>query len=120
MVEQHIQVGTESATQGYLRFIEAWRSGEQDLKSEPAIHLNFENLSMLLSVLTPQRLKLLQELRQNGPASIRALAKLLSRDYKNVHTDVRSLESVGLIERNTQGKVLVPWDVIDAHVALVA
>ena len=59
-------------------------------------------------------------LRQQGLLSIRALSKQLKRDYKNVHTDVISLEKVGLVQRSEEGLLLVPWDVIDAHVKLVA
>jgi hypothetical protein len=34
-----------------------------------------------------------------GPESVRALARKLSRDYKNVYHDVQALERVGLISR---------------------
>jgi hypothetical protein len=30
------------------------------------------------------------------------------------------LEKVGLVQRSEEGLLLVPWDVIDAHVKLVA
>ena len=75
---------------------------------------------MLLSVLTPKRLELLRSLRQHGPLSVRALAKQLKRDYKNVHRDAGALEDVGLIARTEEGLLVAPWDVIDAHVHLVA
>lgn len=77
--------------------------------------LTFEDIPTLLSVMTPRRLELLGTLRQNGPLSIRALAKALGRNYKNVHTDVSSLESVGLVERTTDGTLNAPWDEIDAE-----
>ncbi len=51
-----------------------------------------------MKTLSPGRWILLKKLRKKGPMSIRALAKELNRDYKNVHTDVRTLERVGLIE----------------------
>jgi len=51
---------------------------------------------------------------------VRALSKQLGRDYKNVHTDAIALENVGLIQRSEEGLLVVPWDVIDAHVRLVA
>jgi len=75
---------------------------------------------MLVSVLTPRRLELMKILKQEGLLSIRGLSKQLKRDYKNVHTDVISLERVGLIQRSEEGLLLMPWDVIDAHVRLVA
>ena len=75
---------------------------------------------MLLSILTPCRLEILKKLRQQGPLSIRALSKNLERDYKNVHSDARALEDSGLLTRTEEGTLQVPWDVIDAHVQLVA
>jgi predicted transcriptional regulator len=73
----------------------------------------FEDLPTLISVMTPRRMELLRTLRQNGPLSIRALAKALGRDYENVHADVSSLESVGLVERTTDGALNAPWDEIE-------
>ena len=52
--------------------------------------------------------------------SVRALSKELGRDYKNVHTDVRRLESFGLIERTEGNKVEVPWDIVEAQLSLAA
>ncbi len=71
---------------------------------------------MLASVLTPKRLELLKVLRQQGPLSVRALSKALERDYKNVHVDASALEAVELIQRDSDGLLVAPWDVIDAHV----
>lgn len=59
-------------------------------------------------------------LRQDGPLSVSALSKLLERDYKNIHVDSTALENVGLIKRTKENLLIAPWDVIDAHVRLVA
>ena len=55
-------------------------------------HLYFPDLETLLRTLTSQRLALLKTLYAIGPISIRALAKALGRNYKNVHTDVQALQ----------------------------
>ena len=120
MSKQHIHIGVEDASRGYERFIDAWNREETSEIEQTEIHLNFEDFAMLVSVLTPKRLELLKTLRQNGPLSVRALAKQLKRDYKNVHADVASLEAAELIQRSEYGLVLAPWDVIDAHLRLVA
>ena len=52
--------------------------------------------------------------------SVRALAKYLERDGKNVHADASASEAVSLIERTRDRLLCAPWDVIDAHVRLVA
>ena len=38
------------------------------------------------------------------PKSIYALAKLVDRDFKNVHADVKLLAEVGLLELRSSGK----------------
>lgn len=120
MSTQHIHVGVEDAERGFERFISAWHTAQSDVVQETEIHLNFEDFAMLASVLTPKRLELLKALRQQGPLSVRALSKALERDYKNVHVDAAALESVELIQRDSNGLLFAPWDVIDAHVRLVA
>lgn len=120
MTKQHIHIGIEDENKGLGRFVDAWHKAEKPGVSQPEVHLNFEDLSMLLSVLSPKRIELLKSLRQKGPMSVRGLAKEVCRDYKNVHTDVNTLENVGLIERTEDDMLAAPWDVIDAHVQLVA
>ena len=123
MSKQHIHIGVEDANRGLERFIEAWHKAEAsntDKVEQPEIHLNFEDLSMLASLLTPKRFELMKELRQSGPLSVRALSSKLKRNYKNVHVDVSVLEKAELIKRNEEGLLLAPWDVIDAHMRLVA
>lgn len=120
MTKQHIHIGTEAPDRGFDRFIDAWQRAERGEQPRVESHLNFEDLAMLLSVLTPRRLELLKAVRQQGPLSVRALATVVARDYKNVHTDARALEDVGLLERTEAGTLHAPWDVIDAHLSLVA
>ncbi len=120
MGKQHIHIGVEDANRGFKRFIDAWHKAEVDKTEGAEIHLNFEDFAMLTAVLTPKRLELMKALRQHGPLSVRALAKQLKRDYKNVHVDASALEKVNLIQRTEEGLLVAPWDVIDAHVRLVA
>lgn len=118
--KQHIHIGTEAPEKGLERFVDAWQTAVQGKQTETEVHLNFEDLSMLLAVITPRRLEILKTLRQHGPSSVRALAKTLGRDYKNVHVDTKAMEEVGLLQRAKSGALEAPWDVIDAHLSLVA
>ena len=59
----------------------------------------FEDARTFSRHITPRRFDLLEELHRSGPICINALAKLLKRNYKNVHDDVTALECIGLIER---------------------
>jgi predicted transcriptional regulator len=97
------------------RFEAAWN---RRLEGRPAktLHvLTLQSLPQLLKTLSPARWVLLEELRAAGPMSIYELAKRLRRDYKNVHTDVTQLAALGLIERASDNRVLVPWEVLRAE-----
>ena len=120
MSTQHIHVGVEDAKRGFERFVAAWNTAQSGEVQETEVHLNFEDFAMLASVLTPKRLEFLKVLRQQGPLSVRALSKTLERDYKKVHVDASALEAVDLIQRDSDGLLFAPWDVIDAHVRLIA
>ena len=118
--KKKIKISIGSLDESSQRFVETWHKVEQGRSVQSQEYLTFDNLEVLLRVLTPVRWTLLRILRRKGPMSIRALAKMLSRDYKNVHTDVRELKRVGLTEKDRNGKIRVPWDSILAEINLKA
>jgi len=120
MNNKHIHVGIDSPDNAFKRFIGKWNELESGVESNSDVHINFEDFSMFLSVMTPNRIRLLQVLRSSGPKSIRALSKTLNRDYKNTHTDVQKLLEAELVIKNQNGLLESPWDVIEVHVQLVA
>ena len=79
----------------------------------PDYRLSFESARSLFADLTPARLDLLDTLRKVGPCSVYALAKAAERNYSNVHTDVSRLVELGLIERNDDSAVSVPYDAVE-------
>src|SRR4051812_36043766 len=97
------------------RFEAAWNRRIERRKVGPLRVLSLQDLPLLLRTLTPARWDLLDRLRDAGPASIYQLAKRLGRDYKNVHTDVMALIGMGLIERQSDARISVPWDVVRAE-----
>jgi predicted transcriptional regulator len=102
-------------------FVKAWKRAERGLPpEEPINRLHFADTATLFRYLSPKRFELLQYLRKGGPLSIRKLASGLRRDYKNVHTDVKELLHVGLIEESDEELLSVPWDVIVSELPLVA
>ena len=120
MKKKILAVGIGDAATTATGFIEAWKHAESSACLETEERLDFEDLETLLQTLTQARWVLLKTLRTVGPTSVRALAIQLGRDYKNVHTDVRRLEQVGLVDRDQAGKVNVPWTVIEARLRLAA
>lgn len=97
------------------RFEAAWNRRLERRRLATLHVLSMGDLPLLLRTLTPARWELLERLRKAGPLSIYQLAKRLERDYKNVHTDVTALANIGLIERASDGRVAVPWDVVRAE-----
>lgn len=86
-------------------------------RPHPYFGVGFSEVGQMLAVFTPKRWELIAALRQAGPTSVRALARRLQRDYKNVHTDVGALEHWMAVQRLPDGRVHVPWAeiVMDMH-----
>lgn len=87
---------------------------------QPLVRIYFDDLPTLLRYLTPKRFELLSALRASGHSSISALAKRLQRQYRNVFDDVKTLERLGLVSKDSRGHFFVAWDEIDATFRLVA
>lgn len=79
--------------------------------------IGFGSPSELFTAITDKRLELLRHVARNEGLNIHQLAQALGRDYKNVHTDVKALEEIGLLERG-EGGLVAPFDEIDIKVAL--
>ena len=100
------------------RFEAAWNRLAEGRPVRKLAVLSFVDLASLLKSLSPARLALLKGLREAGPVSIYELARRVSRDYKNVHTDVTQLARLGLIERGADNLVTVRWDLLRAELKL--
>jgi predicted transcriptional regulator len=99
------------------RFEAAWNRVAEGRPATPLRVLTLRDLPLLFRTLTPARWQLVERLAKEGPLSVYQLAKRLQRDYKNVHTDVAQLVTLGLIERRTDG-IAVGWDRVRAELAL--
>lgn len=96
-------------------FLAAWKQGRY--RGE---FIDFESPAALFRVLTPKRWELVEGLQAQGPLGVRALARALGRDVKRVHEDVKVLAEYGLLEKDAEGKWLVPYGEIRANFALRA
>lgn len=119
-MKKQITIGVGDAATTARGFIDAWKRAERGETVQEKNRLHFENMELLLKTLTPGRWTLLKRLHANGPMSIRALAKVLGRDYKNVYNDVQRLEHIGLIGRAKNERINVPWDIVEARLLLAA
>ena len=109
MQVKRVKIGIRSIDDALDNFIttgEALESGET-VKMQPA-RVYFNNLDAFRKALTQKRLELLHAIRQEKPASIHQLARIVNRDIKNVSTDVKYLSQIGLVELKEQNNCLFP------------
>lgn len=97
------------------RFEAAWNRQAEGPGLRRLQVLTLADLPQLLKILSPARWALIEALRRAGPLSIYQLARRLQRNYKNVHTDVTQLAALGVLERASDNRVLVPWDLLRAE-----
>ncbi len=116
MSDVRFTVGGAMEEEASRRFVDAWHRAERG-ESFHERHLAFESWDALARVLTAKRMELLRYVRRHNVTSIRALAKALSRDYSNVHADVRALASAGLLDATAKG-VRADYDSIETRIAI--
>ncbi len=112
-----VQVNVGSLADMGKRFVSAWKQAEAGAANNQT-HITFLDVQTMFETLSPRRLDLLRHVRKHGADNVRALAKALGRDYKNVHQDVTTLQSVGLLVRDGR-KLAAPWDELQANVSLM-
>jgi predicted transcriptional regulator len=111
-----IQVHVDDLAAMGHRFVDAWHRVQAGEPVDEA-HVTFLSFQAMTETLSPRRLELLRFVRQHGAASVRELAASLGRDYKNVHQDVRALESEGLLVREGR-RLSAPWNEVQASINL--
>ena len=112
-----LEIRVGAAGDALDRFEAAWNRVVEGRPMKPLRVLTLEDMPALLRSLSPARMQLVQALRDAGPISIYELSKRLGRNYKNVHTDVTQLVALAVIERDGDGRVGVPWDLLRAELA---
>ena len=116
-----VQVNVGSLADMGKRFANAWtlaEAGEAHMTCNQT-HITFLDVQTMFETLSPRRLDLLRHVRQHGAGNVRELAQTLGRDYKNVHQDVATLQTAGLLVRAGR-KLTAPWDELQANVSLMA
>jgi predicted transcriptional regulator len=86
-----------------LKAVEKARSERKRVRVQ-GTELVFASLADMAQALTPKRLDLLRLIRRHQPSSVRELAHLAGRDPKNVQTDLKALETLGLVASEGEQK----------------
>lgn len=121
MTTLHITVGDrEQLREDALQFVQAAETDGLDESDEKAV-LQFGSYDDLVGSLTPLRLELIQAIAEHAPQSMREAARLVDRDVSDVHSDLKHLEVLGVLELEEGGpggamQPIVPFDRIEMHI----
>lgn len=86
-----------------LRRAEAGESGEQ-VEQDTRFVLNFEEFDDIDRLTCTSSLELIEAIVSQDPDSIRQAAAAVDRDYRDVHRNLNELESLGVLEFETNGQ----------------
>lgn len=121
MTTLHITVGDrEQLRESTLQFVQAAESDALDEGDDQAV-LQFGSYDDLVDSLTPLRLELIRSIANSEPESMREAARLVDRDVSDVHSDLKQLEVLGILELEEGGpggamKPVVPFDRIEMQI----
>jgi len=121
MTTLHITVGDrEQLREDTLQFVQAVETDTLDDHDGKA-KLQFGTYDDLVDSLTPLRLELIQSIAEHTPESMREAARLVDRDVSDVHSDLKQLETLGVLELEEGGpggamQPVVPFDRIEMHI----
>jgi len=105
-----VTVGDEDIYKEGLESIRRMEDGE--IIEEPPV-LSFADEKQLADTFNGHTYRLLRVIREEEPESIRATARLVERDVKNVHQELTTLEALGVISFEKEGrskKPVFPYD----------
>ena len=122
MTTLHITVGDrERLHEDALEFVQAAETTEIGEPEEGKAVLQFGSYDDLVDSLTPLRLELIRAITEHDPQSMREAARLVDRDVSDVHSDLKQLEVLGILELVEGGpggaiRPAVPFDRIEMHI----
>lgn len=96
------------------RAVAAFSGEQQDAR------ISFASIELLWKTLNTKRWDILRAMTGQGALSIREVARQVDRDVKAVHGDVHILLNAGVIDRNPEGLVVFPYDVVHVDFELQA
>jgi predicted transcriptional regulator len=106
--ENVLVITVDSEPSPYAEGLEAIQQLKQGKTvNEPAV-VRFPNESQLTDVFNERTYTLLRVIRDEEPASIRETARLVGRDKKNVHEELTTLEALGVIRFEEDGRAKRP------------
>lgn len=87
---------------------EAGKEGIEKLAAGESVErpdtVSFPDLSLLFDTFDPRTVELLETIRAEEPESIRATARAVERDPKNVHEELTQLSRLGVVQFEQDGR----------------
>ncbi len=97
-------------------FVHIWKSR----KANSNARISFATPELLWTVLTAKRWELIKTMAGQGPMTLREAARRAGRDVKAVHRDVHALLVAGILRKDADGKIDIPFDVVHVDFTLKA
>ena len=127
MIAKKFKIKIQSLEDFRGDFGKAWKTAErgEEWESDYDLVLSFQDTSSLSRVFSPERIRIIQMVRDQKPASIRELARLLKRAQPNVQKDVQDLANLGVLQlkktrskgqRQESLKPNCPWNEFDVAI----
>jgi predicted transcriptional regulator len=82
--------------------------------------ISFASAELLWRLLTVKRWNLLRTMTGQGAMTIREAARRVGRDVKAVHGDVHALLNAGILNRESDGRIVFPYDAVHVDFMLRA
>ena len=117
---QTLEVRLDSDEQ-HSELLEDIRALENDEEVDERHVLVLESETELQRLLSPSNLELLRAIRKHEPESMRAVADLVGRDFKEVHRNLTELDALNVIDLQDEGQAkrpVVRFDEIDIELSL--
>jgi len=101
-----VRVGIKDLKTALNEFVEIGKAVEKGKPVQKEKGVYFTSVEAFRKAITPKRLALLKAIKTEKPSSVRQLSKIAKRDVKNVSTDIKFLDQVGLVDikRNDEAK----------------
>ncbi|MBO8182598.1 MAG: HTH domain-containing protein [Archaeoglobus sp.] len=125
MKVKEIKVVVRPLEEDLEEVVDAFRKveGREEFKDEKIV---VDNLDDLRKILTPERIRILQVIKNRKPNSIYELSKLLERDRSAVMRDLEFLSKLGFVEfkeerwkKRKSKKPIVPYDEIEVSIPVI-
>ena len=111
----------QSTNKFFKNSMEKMKKVFEGVNTEPEEIISFPSIENLNKTLSKERFRLINTVKSQKPQSIRELARMLKRDYKNVYQDVIFLEKIGLLKKEKREKntyLIVDYDKIEIEITI--